>query len=103
MTDFVIDFNMIPWETPVTGLRMKYKIIDNRKIRLAEFSKDFVENDWCLKGHIGYVLEGSIEVNIDGKPQLFKTKEGIFIPKGLRHKHIRTLETALLFLVEDDL
>ncbi|WP_442508645.1 hypothetical protein SH528x_000169 [Novipirellula sp. SH528] len=25
---------------------------------MIEFSEDFVEADWCITGHIGYVVEG---------------------------------------------
>ncbi|MHC4707131.1 MAG: hypothetical protein ACYS8I_08610, partial [Planctomycetota bacterium] len=42
-----------------------------RKLRLVEFSKEFVEPDWCSRGHIGYVLEGQMEVNFDGKVIVF--------------------------------
>ncbi|MHC4499416.1 MAG: cupin domain-containing protein [Planctomycetota bacterium] len=57
-----------------------------RKLRLVEFSKEFVEPDWCSRGHIGYVLEGQMEVNFDGKVIVFGPGDGIFIPAGEKHR-----------------
>jgi hypothetical protein len=27
----------------------------------------FIEPDWCIKGHIGNVLEGRIDISVGGK------------------------------------
>ena len=56
-------------------------------MRWVEFSKEFVEPDWCTKGHIGYILEGQIEIDFDGKNEVFGPGDGIFIPAGHEHKH----------------
>jgi quercetin dioxygenase-like cupin family protein len=68
-----------------------------------ELAKEFVEPDWCRKGHIGYVLEGQMEVNFDGKVIVFGPGDGIFIPSGEGHKHKGTVitEAAKVVLVED--
>lgn len=36
---------------------MRYKTFerDNRRVRLVEFTREFVEPDWCCKGHVGQV------------------------------------------------
>ncbi|GMT49003.1 MAG: hypothetical protein IEMM0008_0542 [bacterium] len=101
MTNYHIDFNAIPWESPEKGIRTKTIIKGSKKLRIVEFSNDFVETDWCLKGHIGYILEGEIEIDFDGSIQLFKTGEGLFIPKGQKHRHQSTIQKARLFLVEE--
>jgi hypothetical protein len=28
---------------------------------------EFIEPDWCIKGHIGYILEGQIDISVGGK------------------------------------
>ena len=103
MEKYKIDFKTMPWEAPALGVRFKAHEQDGRKLRLAEFTKDFIESDWCTKGHIGYVLEGRMEIDFDGKVILFGPGDGLFIPTGEKHKHKAKVSTDTLkiILVED--
>lgn len=103
MERYKIDFESMPWETPAVGVRFKAYQQDGRKLRLVEFYKDFVEPDWCTKGHIGYILEGNLEIDFNGKVIEFNPGNGIFIPMGEKHKHKARIltETVKLILVED--
>lgn len=98
-----VDFESMAWETPAPGVKFKAYEQGGRKLRLVEFSKEFVEPDWCRKGHIGYILEGQVEIDFDGKKEVFGPGDGIFIPAGEKHKHKgRVLtDTVKIILVED--
>ena len=73
-------------------------------MRLAEFGREFVEPDWCTKGHIGYVLEGQMEINFDGKVVAFGPGDGIFIPTGKEHKHkIKVLTKSVKVVLLEDI
>jgi quercetin dioxygenase-like cupin family protein len=87
MEQYRVDFESMEWETPAEGVRFKAYEQGGRKLRLVEFSKEFVEPDWCTKGHIGYVLEGQIEIDFDGQAIVFGPGDGVFIPAGEEHKH----------------
>lgn len=87
MEHYRVDFESIPWEKPATGVRFKAYEQGNKRLRLVEFSKDFVELDWCLNGHIGLILEGQMEIDFDGNVILFNPGDGVFIPPGEEHKH----------------
>jgi len=71
--------------------------------RLVQFGTEFVEPDWCTRGHAGVVLRGAIDLDVAGTAVTFRAGDGIFIPAGerTRHRHRATLETATLFLVEE--
>ena len=103
MEKYKIDFKAMPWETPAVGVRFKAHEQDGRKLRLAEFTKEFVESDWCTKGHIGYILEGRVEIDFDGKVVMFVPGDGLFIFAGEKHKHKAKVSTDTLkiILVED--
>lgn len=62
---------------------VRYKVFGNggQKIRLAEFSSEFLEPDWCEKSHIGFVLRGELEVDFHGQCIRYAEGSGIFIPK----------------------
>ena len=91
------------WETPAEGVRFKAFEQDGRKLRFVEFAREFVEPDWCVKGHIGYILEGQMEIDFNGKKGVFGPGDGIFISAGEKHKHKGRVLTDKVkaILVED--
>ena len=104
MSDHLIKFENMRWESPAPGVRHKAYVRGNQRIRLVEFSEEFIEPDWCTGGHIGYVLEGRISIDFNGEVIDFKSGDGIFIPKGEEHKHIGRVargEKALVILFEE--
>lgn len=97
-----LPFESMRWEQPATGMRVKAYEQDGQRLRLVEFTRDFVEPEWCTKGHIGYVLEGEMAVDFHGQVVTFRAGDGLFIPPGDKHGHkARVLtDTARVFLVE---
>ena len=82
-------------------MRAKVKIFQDKQLRLVEFGANFVEPDWCTRGHAGYVLEGEIQIEFDDTISTFRAGEGLNIQAGTRHRHYKTLATSVLFLVEE--
>lgn len=103
MEQYKVDFEAIPWTSPMAGVRFKVFKRDGRQIRLVEFRKDFTEPDWCRKGHIGYVLEGECEIDFSGRCVRYKAGDGIFIPPGEADRHMARVigERILVVLVEE--
>lgn len=104
MTQYKIDFESMDWETPAGDVRFKAFEQNGKKLRLVEFAKDFIEPDWCTKGHTGYILEGKIEIDFNGNKTTFGPGDGVFIPAGEEHKHKGRVLTdkVTAILVEDD-
>ncbi len=104
MKNYLVDFKNMDWESPTTGVRYKAYIQGNHRIRLAEFTEEFVEEGWCTKGHTGYVLGGKISIDFNGKITDFKSGDGFFIPEGKENKHkgkVAKGEKALIILFEE--
>lgn len=103
MKEYKVLFNDMQWQSLAKGVRSKSFVQGNRKLRLVEFSKGFIEEDWCAKGHIGYVLEGALKVDFSGEMIEFRAGDGVFIPAGAEHKHKASVitDTATLILTED--
>ena len=103
MEQYIVDFKSIPWEAQADGVKFKAYKQGRRWMRLVEFTKEFVEPDWCTKGHIGYVLEGQMEIDFDGKTVIFGPGNGLFIPEGEQHQHKARILTDVVkvILVED--
>lgn len=100
----IVDFRDMPWEKPGQGVRFKACIRGKQKLRMVEFSDDYVEKDWCIKGHIGYVIEGEMFIEYNGRTVRYARGDGIFIPAGEENKHKANIpkgKKAILILVED--
>jgi quercetin dioxygenase-like cupin family protein len=103
MGHYRVDFEQVPWDQVAAGARCKAYEQDGRRLRLVEFARDFVEPDWCAKGHIGYVLAGAMEVDFPGETVAFRAGDGLFIPPGSAHGHKARVLTDVVrvVLVED--
>ncbi len=102
--DCRIDFESLPWQSPMPGVRFKAYVQGGRTMRLVEFTEKLKEPDWCRKGHIGWVLEGRVTIDFDGTPILFEAGDGLFIEPGERDRHMASIapgERALLILIEE--
>ena len=98
-----IDFDSLQWQSPLPGVSFKAYREGPKQVRLVEFSSEFVEPEWCEKGHVGYVLEGTLEVNFKGRVVVYPQGSGIFIPAGIATAHKGRSITPLVrvVLVED--
>jgi len=103
MEKYRIDFESMAWESLADGVRFKAYEQDGKKLRLVEFSKEFVEPDWCTNGHIGYILKGKMEIDFGRAKELFGPGNGVFIPAGPQNKHKGRVLTdkVIAILVED--
>ena len=103
MAEHKIDFESMEWESLAPGVKCRAYERGGRKLRLVEFGREFVEQDWCRKGHIGYILEGRMEIDFNGEKEVFGVGDGIFIPAGEEHKHKGCVLTdkVKVILVED--
>ncbi len=101
--DFRIDFDGKEWKTPFPGSRYKAYRSGDQLVRIAEFTPEFTEADWCEKGHIGYVIEGSMQIDCHGRIETLNAGDGIFIPpgEGTGHKVHALTPVVRLLLIEE--
>lgn len=103
MNKHLIDFENIEWTNGGTGVRFKSFVNGNQRLRIVEFSDEFVEDDWCEYGHAGIVLDGSFALDYNGNLERYKKDDVIFIPAGKADKHKAILgknEKVTLLLFE---
>jgi hypothetical protein len=94
-------FDALPWNEVADGLRYKAFQCGTKRLRLLEHSQQFIEPDWCEKGHAGLVLQGELEIDFQGDTVIFSEGNGLFIPVGKKHKGRPITPSVLIFLVED--
>jgi quercetin dioxygenase-like cupin family protein len=69
---------------------------------LVEYTKD-LEPHWCPKGHMGYVLEGRMEIAVGDQAEIFNPGDGVLLPAGEEFKHMARVLTDVvrIIFVED--
>lgn len=98
-----IEFDGLDWSSPAPGVREKAAAVGKQRLRLVEFTPEFVEEDWCTRGHIGYMLDGELEIAFDDHTIRLGKGDGLFIPSGeaSRHKATALTSVARLILIDD--
>ncbi len=97
--DTRVDFDSLSWESQLPGARQKTLRHGNTTLRLVEFTREFVDPEWCTRGHVGYVLAGELDVDFDGNAVRFAAGDGIFIPSGEEHRHKAKVVSDVVRLV----
>lgn len=87
MTDKLIQFENLDWEKPSKGVEQKIYSEEDKRIRLLKFKDNFVEEEWCTNGHIGYVIEGEMKIDFNGEIKSYKKGDGLWINNGKKSKH----------------
>jgi mannose-6-phosphate isomerase-like protein (cupin superfamily) len=83
-----IAFDDMPWEVSAAGVRFKVHHDGERQLRLLEFTRELEHPHWCETGHLGFVLEGAMQVEFaDGSVEEFRAGDGVAIPGGEAEKH----------------
>jgi hypothetical protein len=82
MVAFKVDFEALEWQSSLPGARAKVHRDGPRQLRLVEFTSDFVEPHWCEKGHVGYVVSGTLEVDFRGRVIRFPEGSGLEMHRG---------------------
>lgn len=83
----LLKFNSIEWENPKPGLKQKTFSEGKTQMRLLRFEEDFVEEDWCHKGHMGFVVEGEMKLHFEDKIEYYQKGDGLWILPGKIFKH----------------
>jgi ethanolamine utilization protein EutQ (cupin superfamily) len=102
MIRYRVEFDPIPWEEPLAGMRCKTLRQADRQLRLVEYTPA-MQPHWCERGHIGYVLAGEFEIRFERKTEIFRAGDGVFIPAGPDHRHmgVALSERVRIIFVEE--
>jgi mannose-6-phosphate isomerase-like protein (cupin superfamily) len=87
MNTNLIQFDALPWETPSPGVKQKIVIKDHQRLRLLQFDDQFVEEQWCTKAHVGFVVSGTMTIDFDGTIKQYVKGDGLWIDAGESQKH----------------
>jgi quercetin dioxygenase-like cupin family protein len=102
MDEYRVDFDSVPWQSRMAGVRFKTVVQGNKQLRLVEYTPAMPPH-WCEKGHTGCILEGRFEIRFDQRTVVFDAGDGVFIPPGREHRHLaRALTTVVRVIFVED-
>ncbi len=106
----VLPFTPVAWDSlpgtehagaPGTAL---WRTLDNGDVRMrvVEYSPGYVADHWCDRGHVIYVLEGTLETELkDGRTFTFPAGSGYTVSDFGDSPHKSSTKTgARLFIVD---
>ena len=102
MNELRVDFKRLDWQVGSSGVRFKAAARDDKQLRVVEIDPD-IQQDWCVTGHVGYVLQGNLEIEFHDGTKRFGAGDGFIIRAGEaeRHKPKAMGSVVKLVLVED--
>ena len=100
MLQYKINFNDINWEEPFEGVKCKIFKHGDKQLRLVVYSKEMAIH-WCEKGHYGYILDGTFEIEYQNEKIIYQTVRWRFIWQsnafGMDGPHRKTLINTNIF------
>jgi quercetin dioxygenase-like cupin family protein len=77
--------NLPEADIPLKGVRAYLSQAKSHQIILMEFAEDAEVPEHFHESQWGIVLEGQIELTIDGEKRVYSKGDRYFIPKGITH------------------
>jgi len=77
--------NLPEADIPISGLKAYISQSDNHQILFMECEEDAEVPEHSHESHWSVVLEGKIDLTIDGAKQTYTKGDCFFIPKGAKH------------------
>jgi len=94
-----VDFDRIGWDNKSAGMHVKRMLRHGKQIRMVEIGPESGEPDWCEVGHVGYIVEGELETNIDGQIERLSAGDGLIIPSGVKYRHKSKAINGVVWLI----
>ena len=77
--------NLPEADIPIEGIKAYLSQSDTHQIIFMEFKKDVDLSEHSHAAQIGIVLEGQIDLTIDGKKKTYTKGDRYYIPDGVLH------------------
>jgi quercetin dioxygenase-like cupin family protein len=103
-TERRIPFGGIEWADDVPGIVGRERDVEGRRWAIVEYAPGARREEWCVDGHVGFVLNGSIEYEFEdgGDPLALITDDAFSLSTGRAHRGRNLADgPTRLFLIDD--
>lgn len=104
-----VPFSTIDWDSvePIdhpgeTGTAQWRTVeVGNIRVRMVEYSPNYLADHWCSRGHVLLVLAGDLTTELkDGRSIVMSAGHSYHVAEGAEPHRSRTASGALLFIVD---
>lgn len=99
-----VAFPDLLWADDVPGIRDRASVIDGRRWAVVEYAANARRLEWCLDGHVGFVLVGALEYEFEdgGDPLTLREEDAFCLSTGRAHRGRNLAEgPTRIFLIDD--
>ena len=97
-----LPFGSLEWIPGAHPLERK-KLVADHAVVLLEFAAGFEDPNWCERGHIIYVIEGTLELELAGRSELLTVGDACVIDPHTPHRARNPADAPVrLFVVSRD-
>jgi len=100
----VIDWDQMPGSEHLgqTGKALwRTRVFGDMRVRLVEYTVGYMADHWCSKGHVLFVVEGSLDTELDDGRIFSLTADSSYQVGDDQNLHrSRSVEGARLFIVD---
>ncbi|MFN8627401.1 MAG: cupin domain-containing protein [Candidatus Binatia bacterium] len=93
-----LPFASLAWTAGAHALEKK-KLVDGQPAVLLEFAPGFEDPRWCERGHVIYVLNGTLDLVLEDRRERVPAGEGCVIEPNTRHRAANAGTLAVRLLV----
>jgi len=109
MNSKIIPFQIIEWnDTPKTEHKGETGLaywqtaqFEGLRIRMVEYSKGYLADHWCKKGHIVHCLEGEFVTELEGAEKSVMKKGMTYVVTDDLSSHRSSTESGVKLLIID--
>ena len=82
-----VKFDELEWIDAGDSMKFKRYQQGDQQIRLVHWGNAMKHEDWCIKGHYAFVIDGTAEISFADRTEIYEPGDVIFIPEGEEFKH----------------
>lgn len=99
----IVELDAVEWVEEDEGVRARVGRVRGGRWALVEYAPRSERHEWCMDGHVGYILAGTIEYELEGGGMIEVGAGSCFVlPAGQRHRgRNRGREMARLLVIDD--
>ena len=102
MNEQIERFSNMEWQQVSEVAQQKLIDDGEKRVRLLKLETGFQEQEWCNRGHTGYIIDGTLDMEYeDGRSEKYASGDPFLISSGEPHKARVVSGRVKLFLVDD--
>jgi quercetin dioxygenase-like cupin family protein len=102
--DIAIELSRTDWTPDVPGIHAREAYLEGRRWAIVEYAPGAKRHEWCVDGHVGFVLSGTVEYEFEdgGAPLTVGEGDAFALSTGRAHRGTnRADEPTRLFVIDN--